>query len=119
MSPRPGVGQGPHAPEEWGAGAPRGINEAPDILVNATPVGMNGTDVPVDPRLFRPGQAVVDLIYHPAETPLLAGARRAGAQAHNGLGMLVHQAAASFTLWTGVAAPVEAMLAAARSAIPS
>jgi shikimate dehydrogenase len=47
------------------------------------------------------------------ETPLLAAARARGVPCANGLGMLVHQAALAFELWTGVDAPLPAMRAAA------
>ena len=91
-----------------------------DLVVNATPLGMAGpleAALPVAPDLLRPGQIVVDLVYNPLETPWLAGARARGIEAHNGLSMLVFQAARAFAHWTGVAAPVDAMLAAARSAV--
>ena len=92
---------------------------AADVVVNATPVGMVGTGgagrLAVDAALLRPGQVVVDLVYHPLETPLLAAARQAGAVAVDGLGMLVHQAALQFERWTGIDAPVAAMDRAART----
>ncbi|MGE0000073.1 MAG: shikimate dehydrogenase [Ilumatobacteraceae bacterium] len=80
-----------------------------DVIVNATSLGMGvgrgaGTDVsevPLPTRLIRPAHVVVDLVYHPLETPLLAAARAAGAQAIDGLGMLVHQAALQQQLWRG------------------
>lgn len=83
---------------------------AVDIVVNATNLGM-GDDaaMPCDPALLHGGQVVVDLIYTPLETPWLAAARAAGIEAHNGLSMLVHQAADAFTLWTGADAPVSVM----------
>jgi shikimate dehydrogenase len=88
------------------------------VVVNATPLGMSGGDaLPVDPGSLHAGQSVVDLVYHPADTPLLTAARAQGASAVNGLGMLLHQAARSFTLWTGEAAPLEAMRAAAAAAL--
>ena len=61
----------------------------------------------------QPGQFVVDTVYHPMETPLLAAARARGVPCANGLGMLVHQAALAFEMWTGVEAPLDAMRAAA------
>lgn len=81
-----------------------------DIVVNATSLGM-GDDaaMPCDPALLHGGQIVVDLIYTPLQTAWLAAARQAGIEAHNGLSMLVHQAAEAFTLWTGTDAPVSAM----------
>ena len=88
-----------------------------DLVVNATSVGMGADsavdpkrgDVPCDPRLLRPGQVAVDLVYEPLETPWLAALRQRGIEAHNGLSMLAYQAAAAFELWTGVEAPVEVM----------
>jgi shikimate dehydrogenase len=97
-----------------GAADPSGFT----VVVNATPLGMSGGDpLPVDPGSLHAGQSVVDLVYHPADTPLLTAARAQGAQAVNGLGMLLHQAARSFTLWTGEEAPLDAMRAAAAAAL--
>jgi shikimate dehydrogenase len=88
-----------------------------DLVVNATPVGMGGdAGLPCDPSLLSSGQTVVDLVYHPATTPLLEAAAARGARTGNGLPMLVGQAAAAFTLWTGEAAPVAAMAAAVTTA---
>ncbi len=88
---------------------------AADIVVNATSVGMgaDSASLPCDPSLLRPGQIAVDLVYEPLETAWLAALRRRGVEAHNGLSMLAHQAAAAFELWTGVEAPVEVMRQAA------
>jgi shikimate dehydrogenase len=83
-----------------------------DLVVNATPLGMQGEEVLPDVAL-RPEQCVVDLVYSPPTTPLLERARRAGADAWGGLGMLVHQAAESFRIWTGQDPPEEVMSAAA------
>jgi shikimate dehydrogenase len=95
-------------------GVAAAITEA-DLVVNATPIGM-GADgaVPFDPSLLGAGQVVADLVYDPLETPLLAAAAAAGCRTVDGLGMLVHQAALAFEAWTGEAAPLEAMRAAAR-----
>jgi shikimate dehydrogenase len=67
----------------------------------------------VPAHLLGPGQLVVDLVYHPALTPLVETARARGAAAANGLGMLIHQAAHAFRLWTGEDPPLEVMSAAA------
>jgi shikimate dehydrogenase len=84
------------------------------LVVNATPLGMGGDEgLPLDPSRLAPGQLVVDMVYHPAVTPLLEAARQAGAAAVNGLGMLIHQAAHQFRIWTGEEAPLEAMSVAA------
>lgn len=88
-----------------------------DLVVNATPVGMAGTPfagrLPLDPVNLGPGQLVVDLVPNPAITPLVEAARARGAVATGGLGMLVHQAAIAFRLWTGEDPPIEVMSAAA------
>ena len=88
-----------------------------DILVNATSVGMhpNEQETPVDRKLLRPGLVVFDLVYEPLETRLLREAAQIGAKTVNGLSMLVHQGAASFEIWTGVKAPIEAMMKAAKT----
>ncbi len=88
-----------------------------ELVVNATPLGMAGEGPPLGPERLGPAHVVVDLVYHPAETPLLAAARARGAQAVNGLGMLVHQAALAFHLWTGAEAPLAVMRQAAEAAI--
>lgn len=92
---------------------------AADVVINATPLGMVGqADASaVDPALFHAGQLFVDLVYAPPVTPTMRAARAAGAHAVGGLGMLVHQAAHAFTLWTGQDAPLPAMSAAAMAAL--
>jgi shikimate dehydrogenase len=84
-----------------------------DVIVNATPVGMRGEEPLVDRDALNPAQFVVDTIYHPMETPLLAACRARGVPCANGIGMLVHQAALAFELWTGLDAPLPEMRAAA------
>jgi shikimate dehydrogenase len=79
-----------------------------DLIVNATPVR---DELLVEPR---PGQTVVELAYGPGETALVAAARAAGCEVVDGLEALVRQGAASFTLWTGLDAPVEEMRRAVR-----
>lgn len=74
-----------------------------DVIINTTSVGMKPyTDAsPLEDVKFRKNQIVVDLIYTPAETVLLRGAREAGATVAGGLEMFLQQAAESFRLWTG------------------
>jgi shikimate dehydrogenase len=88
---------------------------AADLVVHATPVGMRDVPgAPFDPGICREGVVIADLVYHPEETALLAAAGALGHRTVGGIGMLVHQAAAAFRLWTGTDAPVAAMAAAAR-----
>jgi shikimate dehydrogenase len=88
-----------------------------DGIIQTTPVGSGSTKgsspvtdtFPVSSR-----HTVIDLIYNPPETPFLRRAAERGARTQNGLGMLLHQAALAFALWTGRAFPMEqvwAMLA--------
>jgi len=90
-----------------------------ELLVNCTPVGMypKTGETPVPPDLIGPGHVVYDLIYNPPETALLAGARRMGARAVNGVKMLVHQGALSFELWTGLKPPLRVMEQAVRDGL--
>jgi shikimate dehydrogenase len=110
------VGHGDTRVCDWGeAGAEA---EAADVIVNATPVGMREGD-PLPGARFNSGQVVVDLVYDPPSTEMVERARSAGADAWGGLGMLVHQAAAAFLIWTGQDPPLETMSAAALRAIGS
>jgi shikimate dehydrogenase len=74
---------------------------------------MGTTDAPCDLGLINSSHIVADLVYHPLETTLLAAARACGAQAIDGLGMLVHQAVLQQQLWTGIRPDPVAMRAAA------
>ena len=104
----------------WGDGSYlRSLKEA-DLIVNCTPIGVSGSEhagqSPLAAELIEPRTLVFDLVYNPAETPLMAAAKSRGAKAVSGLGMLVYQAAESFKLWTAKDADTGAMLAAARAA---
>lgn len=72
------------------------------LLVNATPVGMH-PDVDASPvedlSVFPKLEAVLDLIYNPPKTKLLADAEKRGIRTVNGLRMLVVQAAVASELW--------------------
>ena len=88
------------------------------LVVDATPLGMKPDDPKVfDPGLLSPSSLVVDLVYNPAETALLKEVRRRGITGMNGLGMLVHQAALSWEIWTGRKAPLQLMKETALEAL--
>jgi len=88
------------------------------LVVNASSLGMGAADVPLELPLagIGPDQVVNDLVYRPGGTPWLAAAAARGARTVDGLGMLLHQGAASFERWTGLDAPVDVMRAALVSA---
>jgi len=90
------------------------------IVVNATSAGLRPGDAPpIDLSLLPRPAAVMDMIYNPARTALLAHAERLGVPAANGMSMLAHQGAKSLEIWTGIPAERSApvMLAAGRAAL--
>jgi shikimate dehydrogenase len=93
---------------------------AADVLVNCTAVGLDGSDpfdrLPVGPADLGAYACVVDLVYTAAGTALVHEARRQGIPAVDGLELLVGQGALSFEIFTGVAASLEVMRAAATDA---
>lgn len=91
-----------------------------DLVLNATSLGLKPNDpLPFDTNSFSLGKtrSVYDMVYRPAETPLLAAAAEAGCKTANGLGMLLHQGAKALEIWTGQAAPLDVMRTALKEAI--
>lgn len=91
------------------------------LIVNCTSMGMlhgpaEGAS-PIAAALIPPGAFVYDLVYNPPVTPVMELAQGVGARTLNGLPMLVYQGARGFHLWTGLDAPVDVMMAAARTAV--
>ncbi len=81
-----------------------------DLIVNATPVGMNQSDPPPVPaRLLAPHHIIFDCVYGPSKTALIRAAEEAGARGANGLSMLLYQGVLSFSIWFNREAPVDAM----------
>jgi shikimate dehydrogenase len=81
-----------------------------DLIVNATPLGMNLSDpAPIPARLLAPHHMVFDCVYAPSKTALLHAAEQAGARSANGISMLVYQGALSFSIWFDREPPIDAM----------
>ncbi|MFZ3064395.1 MAG: shikimate dehydrogenase [Nitrospirota bacterium] len=82
-----------------------------DILINATFIGLKGKGLlPISQKDLHRDLVIYDLIYNPQITLLLKIAGRAGVKkAVNGLGMLIHQGALAFQIWTGKKPPVDVM----------
>lgn len=79
-----------------------------DVIIQSTSVGLHEQDrSPVDAGCLPAGVPAMDMIYR--QTPFLRHAASRGAPTADGRGMLLHQGARSFELWTGIDAPVEAM----------
>ena len=90
-----------------------------DLVLNATSAGLDPKAPPVLPaRLVPAGLLVFDTVYGAGCAKFRHEVEMAGARWSDGLGMLLHQGAAAFALWTGREAPVEIMRQALRSALP-
>jgi shikimate dehydrogenase len=91
----------------------------PDLIVQATPVGMqpdaDENIVPTD--LLGAGVVVMDILYGPGDTKLIREAKARRCLTINGLDMFLHQGAAQFKLWTGLEPPLEAMRASVHDAL--
>jgi len=88
------------------------VPENTHVLVNATSIGLfpDSTALPdIEYNSVSPSMVVCDVIPNPPQTRFLQEAQARGARTLDGLGMLVHQGAIGFTLWTGYPAPVSAM----------
>jgi shikimate dehydrogenase len=95
--------------------------EPADLLINCTPSGMDASaepfeQLPLDPDRVTAYGCVVDYVYGNSETPLVQAARAHAIPVIDGLELLVGQGAISFEQFTGRAAPVDVMRAAARGA---
>jgi shikimate dehydrogenase len=82
-----------------------------DIIINATSVGMtpHADRVPLKTTFLESGMVVMDMVYNPLKTRLLAEAENRGCTTVDGVAMFVHQGAVQFELWTGRNAPVDVM----------
>ena len=84
-----------------------------DLIVNATPLGMNPSDPsPIPARLIAPHHIVFDCVYGSSKTASVRAAEEAGARGANGLSLLLYQGALSFSIWFNRQAPIDAMRAA-------
>jgi shikimate dehydrogenase len=86
-----------------------------EVLINATSIGMGDPEarVPVALDSLRPGLIVADVVINPPNTRLLREAAQQGCQTLDGLGMLIHQGAIGFKIWTGLDCESAAMREAA------
>ena len=93
----------------------QGLEHDFDLIINATASSLEGAGVPVPAQVLRPGSLAYDMMYGPAAQGFLHWATQHGAQARDGLGMLVEQAAEAFALWRGVRPPAAQVLAELRA----
>lgn len=83
-----------------------------DLVVNATPVGLEGDTLPIAPDRIPSGAAVLDLVYRRGGTPWSHACRAAGHRADDGMEMLLAQGALAFRRFTGRAPDLDVMRAA-------
>ena len=79
-----------------------------DLIINATSIGWQNDQTPLDKQYIRPHMLVFDMVYR--STRLLHEATAQGAQTLNGKGMLVRQAGLAFQRWTNQPAPINVMM---------
>lgn len=84
------------------------------LLVNATPLGLDGSLMPIAPGTIPAEVAVMDLTYRRGRTPWAQACRARGLRAEDGLPMLIEQGALAFERWFGLAPDREAMWASVR-----
>jgi len=93
----------------------QGLAGSFDVVINATASSLSGAGVPVPASTLKPGALAYDMMYGPAAQGFMTWAGEHGAQARDGLGMLVEQAAEAFLIWRGVLPPSQQVLAELRA----
>jgi shikimate dehydrogenase len=88
-----------------------------DIVINATSASINAELPAVPPTCFAKGALAYDMMYGGADTPFMTFAKHSGVRAHDGLGMLVEQAAEAYLFWRGVRPDTKAVLQELRTKI--
>lgn len=90
---------------------PWGVDALPSVqgIINATSLGLSGERIPLPWDALLALEVVVDLVYRKGGTPLVLEAKASGIRSFDGMRMLLYQGAQSFTLFTGVPAPLEVM----------
>jgi shikimate dehydrogenase len=86
-----------------------------DIVINATAASLSSDVPPISPNVFSSGTLAYDMMYGKEPTVFMQFASKHGAQTRDGLGMLVEQAAESFSLWRGVRPETAAVFAELRN----
>lgn len=72
-----------------------------DVIINATSLGLNGEELPLNYKTLQRTAKCIDTIYNPKLTPFLQTAQKKGCKVENGTMMLIAQGAKSFQYWTG------------------
>ncbi|MFB5629966.1 MAG: shikimate dehydrogenase [Nitrosopumilaceae archaeon] len=80
-----------------------------DIIVNATPIGMNNEPSPISTKTINEENIVYDIVYKPINTELIKQSKKNGAKIIYGYEMLLGQASIAFKIWHGIDAPYDVM----------
>jgi shikimate dehydrogenase len=108
VSRRPDEADLPGKTVAWTDPSVAALSRGADLLINATPLGRR-EEMPLRPAALPTDGAVIDLVYVTGGTPLVRKARSLGLKAVDGWEILLAQGAAAFLMWTGRAAPLDAM----------
>ena len=104
------MAKGPVSMIPWNPKELEKVLQETDLLIQATSLGLSPNDpLPLPETCLRPGLRIYDTVYRKDFTPLVQKARACGAEAVDGLGMLLHQGTRAIAIWTGQPAPVTAM----------
>ena len=104
------ITKGPVSVIEWHPEIFEKVLPETDLVIQATSLGLSSADpLPLPENSLRPGLRIYDTVYRKDLTPLVRQARAKGAEAADGLGMLLHQGTRAIAIWTGQPAPVVAM----------
>lgn len=95
---------------EWGALNNILKNEDISLIINATPLGLNGEKLPIDFRCIKENCKVFDMVYSVNETPFVKEAKLNNISAVDGLYMLLYQGIESFKFWTGLSFEIKELL---------
>lgn len=101
----------------WNALEDASTVAAADLIVNCTSVGLHGEALELSYGATHARCVFADLVYGRTRTPFVARAQRLGRRTIDGTGMLIHQGALAFSLWTGRRAPLDTMRKALQAAL--
>jgi shikimate dehydrogenase len=85
------------------------VSSTCDLIINATPLGMNNEPSIIDYEHINKGSIVYEIVYRPVVTDLIENAKYAQASVIYGYEMLIEQGAKAFEIWTGLSSPRDTM----------
>lgn len=101
-----------------GGGLEAATGGAFDLVIQSTSAGHHGETAPIDRGRLGQGTVAYDLNYGPAHAAFAGWCQAHDLPVHDGLGMLVGQAALAFEIWSGQRPAMEPVLEQLRKAAP-